>query len=113
MDEGVQDYIDRMRPEQRPLFERMHGLIVAEYPQATVSLSYRMPTYRVGIRRLYLGVWAHGVSLFGWPRDRDGGFAARHPALLSGKATIQIRPQQAAAIPDEEFAGLIRAALED
>lgn len=111
MDEGVQDYIDRIDAAHRPLFDRMHGLIMAACPQAAVGLSYRMPTYRVGGRRLYLGAWAHGVSLYGWPQGRDGGFATRHPALLSGKATIRIRPQDATALSDEELSGLIRAAL--
>jgi hypothetical protein len=57
-------------------------------------------------------VWAHGVSLYGWPQGRDGGFADRHRNLLSGKATLRIRPQDATAISDEEFSGLIRAALQ-
>jgi hypothetical protein len=112
MDEGVQDYIDRIDAAHRPLFDRLHGLITAACPHAAVGLSSQMPTYRVGGRRLYLGAWAHGVSLYGWPRGRDGGFAARHPALLSGKATIRIRPQDATALSDEELSGLIRAALE-
>ena len=113
MDEGVQAYIDHIDAAHRPLFDRLHGLIMAACPQATVSLSYNMPTYRAGGRRLYLGAWAHGVSLYGWPQGRDGGFAARHPSLLSGKATIRIRPQDATAISDQELCGLIRAALEE
>ena len=52
------------------------------------------------------------LPLYGLAAGRDGGFAARHPALLSGKATIRIRPQDAAALSDEELSGLIRAALE-
>jgi Domain of unknown function (DU1801) len=113
MDQGVQDYVDQISAANRPLFDRVHGLIVAAYPQATVSLSYGMPTYRVGRRRRYLGAWAHGVSLYGWPQGRDGGFAERHPDLLSGKATIRIRPQDAATISDPELAGLIRAPLQE
>lgn len=113
MDAGVRDYIDRIGPEHRPLFDRLHGLIQAAFPDVAVVLSYQMPTYRMGRRRLYLGVWAHGVSLYGWPQGRDGGFAEHHPGLLSGKATLRIGPQDAAAISDEEFSGLFRAALAD
>ena len=29
-------------------------------------LSYHIPTYEVGRRRLYVGVWKHGVSIYGW-----------------------------------------------
>lgn len=112
MDDAVQDYIDGIAPEHRPLFDRLHGLILAAYPDATVVLSYQMPTYKVGSRRLYLSTWKHGVSLYGWPKDRAADFLARHPELRTGKGTIQLRPEDAAALPDEELSGLIRAALD-
>ncbi len=109
---AVMDYADRIDPRNRPLFERVHALILAACPRATVGISYQMPTYRVGRRRLYLGVWQHGISLYGWPQGADGGFVERHPGLRSGKGTIRIRPQDATALSDEELSALIRAALE-
>ena len=75
-------------------------------------LSYHIPTYEVGRRRPYVGVWTHGVSIYGWQQGRDAGFAARHPALKTSKGTIQLRPEDAAAIPDDELGDLVRAALE-
>jgi uncharacterized protein YdhG (YjbR/CyaY superfamily) len=111
VDEAVRGYIDGIAPENRALFERIHRLILAAHPDATVTLSYRMPTYRLGGRRLYLAAWKHGVSLYGWQKDDDGGFMARHPQLRTSTGTIQLRPEQAEAIPDEEFLGLVRAAL--
>jgi hypothetical protein len=71
-----------------------------------------MPTYKVGKRRLYVGAWQHGISLYGWGQGRDGGFAGRHPELLSGKGTIRLRPQDSAALADGELAALIRAVLD-
>jgi len=111
MDQAVQDYLDAIAAEHRALAMRLHRLILAEQPDAVVTLSYRMPTYKVGKRRLYLGAWKHGVSLYGWQEGRDGGFVARHPALRSSKGTIRLRPEDAAVIGDEEFADLVRAAL--
>jgi hypothetical protein len=57
-------------------------------------------------------VWKHGVSVYGWRGDNDGGFAARHPELLSSKSTIRIRPVDAGGISDDEFAGLLGGALD-
>ncbi|SRR6266581_4596874 len=111
MDDAVQAYIDRIPPEHRPLFDRLHHLILAEHPDATVVLSYQIPTYKVGRRRLHLGVWKHGVSIYGWG-DRDAGFASRHAELRTSKGTIRLRPEDAASIPDDEFSDLVRAALE-
>ncbi len=112
LDRAVQDYIDAITPEYRPLFDRLHRLILTAHPEAAVSLSYRMPAYRVGGRRLYVGVWKHGISLYGWPQGADAGFTARHPHLRTSKGTIQLRPGDAAGIEDEEFRGLVHAALD-
>ncbi len=111
MDPAVQEYVDAIAPAYRPLFDRLHGLILDTFPQASVGLSYRMPTYRVGARRLFLGVWRHGVSIYGWGGGRDGGFAERHPELVAGRGTIRLRPAEAATIDDGELRELVRAAL--
>ena len=109
--QAVQDYIDAIGPAHRPLFDRLHRLILEAQPAATVALSYRIPTYKVGARRLYVGAWQHGVSIYGWGQDRDGGFTARHPELRTSKGTIRLRPEDAARITDDEFRDLARAAL--
>jgi uncharacterized protein YdhG (YjbR/CyaY superfamily) len=112
MDAGVQAYIDALDPERRPLFERLHALVLEAHPEAEVALSYDMPAYRVGSHRLNLGAWQHGVSVYGYRKDNDGGFVARHPKLLSGKGTIRISPLDAEGISDDEFRGLLGGALE-
>lgn len=113
MNKDVQDYIDAIAADHRPLFDRMHGLILQAHPSAQVMISYDIPTYQVGTRKLFMGAWKHGISLYGWPADRDAGFAARHPALLSGKRTIRLRPADAALIPDDELLAFVRAALRE
>jgi Domain of unknown function (DU1801) len=110
MDEAVRRYQDEMDSEHRPLFDHLHQLIVAACPGAEVVLSYGMPTYRIGRRRLSIGSWKHGLSLYLSP-NRDGGFSARHPELAAGKGTIKLTPDDTADITDAELQDLIRAAL--
>jgi hypothetical protein len=112
VDEDVRAYVDGIAPGSRGLFDRIDRLILAAYPRATVALSYKMPSYRVGGRRLYVGAWKHGVSVYGWKRGREADFTARHPELQTSKGTIQLRPGDSAGITDDEILGLIRAALE-
>jgi uncharacterized protein YdhG (YjbR/CyaY superfamily) len=112
MDEAVQHYIEQIPPEHRPLFDRIHALILQERPDASVVLSYRMPTYKVGKRRLYVGVWKHGLSIYGWKGQEGEDFLARHPQMRTSKGTIQLRSEEAAAIGDDEFCDLARAALD-
>jgi uncharacterized protein YdhG (YjbR/CyaY superfamily) len=112
MDDAVKAYIDAIAPEQRPLFDRLHLLVLKTRPNAEVVISYKIPTYKVGRKRLFLAVWKHGISIYGWNQGEDAGFGARHPELITGRGTIQLRPADLAAIPDEEFGELVRAALE-
>ena len=112
MDDAVRDYIDAIPAEHRPLFDRLHRLVLEAHPDAAVVLSYQIPTYKVGRRRLFLGVWKHGVSLYGWQEGRDAGFSERHPDLKTGKGTIRLRPADAAGISDDELRDLARAALD-
>ncbi|HEY4459384.1 MAG TPA: DUF1801 domain-containing protein [Pseudonocardiaceae bacterium] len=111
MDQAVLDYIEAIPAEHRALFDRIHRLIVETCPEVAVVLSYKMPTYRFGARRLHVGVWQHGVSLYGWKAHGDGGFIARHPESQTSTGTIRIRTDAAASIPDEEFRSLARAVL--
>ena len=112
MDDTVRAYVEAITPEHRPLFDRLHRLLLETHPDATVVLSYDMPTYRVGRNRLYVAVWQHGVSIYGWRHDQDGGFTDRHPDLKSSKGTIRLRPEDAATIPDDELRALFRAVLD-
>jgi uncharacterized protein YdhG (YjbR/CyaY superfamily) len=111
MDDAAKAYIEAIGPEHRPLFDRLQRLILEAYPDAEVVLSYQMPMYKVGRRRLHVGVWRHGLSFYGLGPDNDGGFSERHPELRTSKGTIQLRPEAAAAIPDEELRDLIHAVL--
>jgi uncharacterized protein YdhG (YjbR/CyaY superfamily) len=113
MNDAVRAYIDGIASEHRALFDRLQRLVVEVHPEAEVVISYQIPTYKVGRRRLFVGVWKHGVSIYGWGQGHDAGFTARHPELKTGRGTIQLRPEDAAGIPDEEFRDLVRAALSD
>ena len=109
MDQDVQAYVDAIAPRTRPLFDRVHRLVLEVAPDAGVVLSYRMPTYVVGERRLHVGAWAHGVSLYGWQAGRDAGFSARHPELDSGKGTLRLTHRAAGTVDDDELRDLLRA----
>ena len=107
----MQDYVDAIAPVTRPLFDRVHRLVLEVHPSAQVRLADKMPTYEVGGRGLHVGAWKHGLSLYGWEAGRDAGFAARHPELDSGKGTLRLTHAAAAAVGDDELRDLIRAAL--
>jgi uncharacterized protein YdhG (YjbR/CyaY superfamily) len=112
VDDAVRAYVEAIAPEHRPLFDRLHRLVLEAHPDAAVVLSYQMPTYKVGRRRLFLSVWKHGVSVYGWQRGRDASFSERHPELVTGKGTIRLRPADADGVGDDELRDLARAVLD-
>ena len=104
-------YVDAIHPTRRPLFDRVHGLVMDVQPDAQVVLSYKMPTYVVGARQLHIGVWKHGLSFYGWQHGRDAGLAARHPHLDNGKGTLRLPLAEAAEMSDDELRAFLAAAL--
>jgi hypothetical protein len=108
MDDAARAYIDTIPAAQRPLFDRLHGVVVGEFPDVEVLFAYKMPTYAVGDRRLHVAVWKHG--LYGWDAERDGGFVARHPEWSSGRGTLRV--PTGAEVGRDELRDLIRGALE-
>ena len=108
-DGTVEDYIEAIPDEHRPLFDRVYRLVGEARPDAEVTLSYGMPTFRVAQRRLHIGVWKHGVSLYGW---RDDGFLDRHPRLRTSRGTIRLSTEDADEVTDDELRSLARNSLD-
>ena len=111
MDDAARAYVDGLDPAGRSLFDRLHALILAEHPGATVRFAYKMPTYDVGERSLHVAVWKHGLSLYGWTAERSGGFCDRYPQLCGDRGTLKIPHADATRIPDEHLRDLVRAVL--
>lgn len=111
MDDDAQRYIDEIGPDHRALFDRVDRLLREAHPDADLTFSYKMPTYVVGARRLHVAVWKHGISFYGWQADRDAGFTERHPGLVTGKGTLQLRADAADAIADAELLSFFHATL--
>jgi uncharacterized protein YdhG (YjbR/CyaY superfamily) len=111
MQDDVAVYIEAIDAEHRPLFDRVHRLVMEVQPEAQVVLSYKMPTYVAGTCQLHVGVWKHGLSFYGWQHGSDGGLAARHPHLDNGKGTLRLPLTEAAHISDDELRAFLAAAL--
>lgn len=113
VDAAAQAYVDEIAPEARVLFDRIHGLIVGEFPDVEVGISYRMPVYRRESWSLNVGAWKHGVSIYGFPEECAVSIIERHPELSSGRGTLRITHAAADDISDQELIRIVRGALGD
>ena len=74
MDDATRNFVDAIAADRRPLFDRVHRLVLEAHPDARLVLAYEMPTFVVGRFSLHVGVWRHGLSFYGWEVGRDAGF---------------------------------------
>lgn len=107
----VQTYLDGIAVEHRSMWHRVQRLVRELHAGAELHITYGMPTFIVGERRLPVGVWKHGLSLYGLDESNDAGFIARHPELASGRGTVKLPTRRADDFSDEELTATLRAVL--
>ena len=107
MDPAVQSYIDAIPEEHKPLFNHLQSLILALDPGAEIGISYKIPTYKVGRRRVFLGLWKGGVSLHAVPVDQ---FKQRHPSIKTGKGSLNFRLTDE--LPEAHIREVIKRAMD-
>ncbi len=110
MNEGVQRYIDAVQDERRSLFDMLQALILRLYPDAEVVLSYQVPTYKVKRGWVALGYWRQGVSLYTNGPHNIAEFKAQHPAIKTGKGSINFKVKDV--VPVAALERVIRHAVE-
>jgi uncharacterized protein YdhG (YjbR/CyaY superfamily) len=91
MNEDVQHYIDQVQDERRSLFDRLQALIFSLCPDATVVMSYQVPTYRFMRGWVALGYWKKGVSLYTNGPHNIAQFKAAYPDIKTGKGSINFK----------------------
>ena len=107
----VQTYLDGIAAEHRPMWDRVERLVRALHPDVELRITYDMPTFVVGEHRLPVGVWKHGLSLYGLHESNDAGFTTRHPELSSGRGTVKLPTERADDFSDDELEATLKAVL--
>lgn len=104
----VDDYIGTQAAEAQPRLRELRAIIRAAAPQATEVISYGMPTYKLGGRRVQFGAAKRHCALYGSAIDR---FTTELHDFKTLKGTVQFpldRP-----IPEKLVRNLVIAKLFD
>jgi hypothetical protein len=107
MEPAVQRYIDEIPESHKPLFDRLQSVILECYPDAEIVISYKIPTYKVGRGRVYLGLWRGGVSLHAVSTDA---FKERHPTIKTGRGSLNFKLTDE--LPEADIRDVIRRAID-
>ena len=106
----VDAYIAAQPAAVQPMLNEMRALVHRAAPQAAESISYDMPTYKLGDQRLvYFAAWKQHIGLYGLPAAVLDQFEAEVNPYRQPKGTLQIPYNQP--LPVELIENLLRANL--
>jgi uncharacterized protein YdhG (YjbR/CyaY superfamily) len=109
LSDDVRAYIEALDAPHRRLFDRLHELILAELPDASIVISYGIPLYKVGRRHVGLNAGrSNGVTLTTTSPAHIEEFRRRHPEFRANKASIQFRFDDE--LPDDDITDVVRRA---
>jgi uncharacterized protein YdhG (YjbR/CyaY superfamily) len=109
MNDDVRRFIESIPADRRPLFERLRALIQNAYPDASLKLSYGVPTFKSKGGWVALGYWKGGVSIHTNGRHNIEEFNAAYPRIKTGTGTINLRVTDV--VPEEALLAVIRRAM--
>jgi len=106
----VDDYIQSIRKQRYDRFMSIHQLIIQRYPGATIDMSYRMPTYRIGDAWVALANQKQYISLYTCSASHLESYKQKYPQQKTGKGCINFRDSDE--IHYDELESVIRHAIE-
>ncbi|NJM40136.1 MAG: DUF1801 domain-containing protein [Anaerolineae bacterium] len=57
MDAEVKTYIESATDDRRALYDKLHEIILKQYPKAELVISYSIPTYKAKTGHVCLAYW--------------------------------------------------------
>ena len=110
MNKDVKAYFDAAPPQWREHLQVLHDAVVDCFPEASIDLRYKMPTYTWGDGWVAIAVQKNYVSLYTCAASHLEEFKASHPGYKTGKGCINFR--RGDEIPVEGVKQVVRHAME-
>ncbi len=85
---SIDEYVATFPPEVRTRLQKVRATIRKAAPQATETISYRIPAYKLEGNLIYFAGFAHHIGLYPAPRS-SAEFHDELAAYEGGKGTVQ------------------------
>ncbi|MBY6188832.1 DUF1801 domain-containing protein [Microbulbifer agarilyticus] len=85
------DYLSPLSPQRSERLHKLHNLVIASYPDANLSLKYKMPTYEQGAGWVALANQKHYVSVYTCARVHIQPYLDKHPKTKCGTGCLNFR----------------------
>ena len=106
----VEDYLREIPGARETRFNALHNLILERYPQVTVDMKYKMPTYHIGNNWVALANQKNYISLYTCDAEDIKTFKHNHPTIKTGKTCINFRESDE--LPLDDLADVLAIAFE-
>lgn len=110
MDSELENYIRSVPANRSERFNMLHSLILELYPDAVVSMSYKMPTYKMGSGWVALANQKNYISLYTCGYHHIESFKEKYPEFKTGKGCINFRDKDE--LPVEGIKQVVMHAIE-
>lgn len=101
--EPVAEYTSPLPSQRSERLQSLHQFIVERYPQAQLSLKYKMPTYEVENGWVAIANQKNYVSLYTCAREHIQPYIDNHPKVKCGTGCLNFRDGDAIAWADLEL----------
>jgi len=101
---SIDDYLAPLPPEQRAALETLRGQIRALAPEATETISYGLPTFKLDGNLVHFGAAAKHCAFY--PGAVVAQFADRLDGFETAKGTIRFQPDHP--LPPELIADIVQ-----
>lgn len=106
----IDEYLDRVTPQQRAALERIRRLVRAAAPRAAECISYQLPAFRLDGRPLVaFGATARHCAFYPMSGTTVAAFARQLTRFETSKGTIRFSPDKP--LPAARVRKLVKARI--
>jgi len=99
MHSEIAAYLASVPAHRAKSLAQIHDLIMSEFPQATESMEYKMPTYKIGDNWLAIANQKAHISFYTCDPALIQPYLDQHPNIRAGKGCLRFRDTQTVDLP--------------
>ena len=107
---NIEEYYEEMPDHRRDAAKVVHGLVLELYPDATISMKYKMPTYESEKGWISIGNQKNYWSVYTCSIDKISDYIKHNPDMKHGKGCLNFRKKDV--LDEASMKIVIKKALE-
>ena len=106
---SIEGYFASVPENRKSKIEALHKLITELFPQASVEMKYKMPTYRVDEGWVAIANQKNYISLYTCGYHHIERFKEKYPKIKTGKGCINFRDRDT--LPLKDISDVVKHAI--